>query len=87
MDLTEEVFDGLSRATVTGPESLCRSIVDVEGSTMTEQTKALEAAKSAKPTSPDVTERKQIDDIAGKMAEKASHTEKTFDTGHQIFSK
>jgi len=54
---------------------------------MTEQSKANEAAESAKATSPDATERKQIDDIANEMAEKASHTEKAYDTDHHIFSK
>jgi acetyl-CoA carboxylase alpha subunit len=78
---------GSARAIVTGPESLCRSIVAPEESTMTEQSKANEAAESAKATSPDATERKQIDEIANEMAEKASHTEKAYDTDHHIFSK
>ncbi len=54
---------------------------------MPEQFVNPEVTKIEDETVSDATAKKRIERVAEKAAEKASHTEQSFDRDHQVFSK
>jgi hypothetical protein len=54
---------------------------------MPEQFENPEATKLEDETVSEASAKKKIERVAEKAAEKASHTEKVYDQGHQIISK
>ncbi len=54
---------------------------------MPEQFENPEVTKVENETVSDATAQERIESVAEKAAEKASHTEQSYDRDHQIFSK
>jgi hypothetical protein len=54
---------------------------------MTKQSENSEVTKPESKTVPDADTQKQIEHVAKKASEKASHAEQRYDKDHDIFSK